>query len=69
MRCVYSGAWDNAKKYVESKKDDDSADRDLFKHSEPHKAAVVGDTIGGMWLCCCSSVLCLMVLAIRSCTA
>jgi len=31
------GAWDNAKKYYEAKK---------MKNTDPHKAAVIGDTVG-----------------------
>jgi Na+/H+-translocating membrane pyrophosphatase len=54
------GAWDNAKKYIEAKKlpieledrknlKDKTITDDIFyfgKKSKPHKAAVVGDTVG-----------------------
>ncbi len=52
------GAWDNAKKYIEAKKleisENDrkfnkkiSPDAKFFeKRSKPHKAAVIGDTVG-----------------------
>lgn len=48
------GAWDNAKKYIEAKKLKITEEKDLetykstvyLKHSHPHKAAVVGDTVG-----------------------
>jgi len=56
------GAWDNAKKYIEAerleitddvekkaaKEKSSRSDNEVFykKHSEPHKAAVVGDTVG-----------------------
>ena len=39
MMANAGGAWDNAKKYIETGKFGG-------KGSEPHKAAVVGDTIG-----------------------
>lgn len=44
------GAWDNAKKYIEKENlpiDDKDLSKGYYKKkSKPHKAAVVGDTVG-----------------------
>ncbi len=40
------GAWDNAKKYIEAGHLTDAAGNVIGKKTEPHAAAVVGDTVG-----------------------